>query len=99
MGVPLLLGGIFAPGRMEVIQQSRQPSQTALNNAMLEPVSKKWSLTQSAFDKFLACLDQDRDGAGLRYELIRSKLINYFDWRDCPSPEDHADETINRVVR
>jgi DNA-directed RNA polymerase specialized sigma24 family protein len=56
-------------------------------------------LTQAAFDKFLACLDADREVAGQQYEKIRAKLISYFEWRDCAFPEDHADETINRVVR
>ncbi|MCI0486466.1 MAG: hypothetical protein L0229_07680 [Blastocatellia bacterium] len=60
---------------------------------------KTWSLTREAFDKFLDCLDGDREQAGCRYEKIRSKLISFFEWRDCPFPEDHADEAINRVVR
>ena len=60
---------------------------------------KTWGLTREAFDKFLDCLDRDREQAGRRYEKIRSKLISYFEWRDCPFPEDHADEAINRVMR
>jgi DNA-directed RNA polymerase specialized sigma24 family protein len=60
---------------------------------------EKWSLTQESFDKFLACLDAERERAGVLYERIRGKLISYFECRDCPSPEDHADETINRVAR
>ena len=64
-----------------------------------DAISRKWSLTREGFDQFLACLDPDREKAGRRYELIRSKLINYFDWRDCPYPEDHADEALNRTIR
>lgn len=60
---------------------------------------KTWSLTREAFDKFLSCLDGDRDTAGRQYEKIRSKLISFFEWRDCPFPEDRADEAINRVVK
>jgi DNA-directed RNA polymerase specialized sigma24 family protein len=59
----------------------------------------RWQLTQEAFDRLLASLDADRDSAGERYVKIRSKLISYFECRDCPFPEDHADETINRVAR
>ncbi len=66
---------------------------------MADSIPGKWSLTQEGFDQFLACLDPDREKAGRRYELIRSKLINYFDWRDCPYPEDHADEALNRTIR
>ncbi|MEW5975591.1 MAG: sigma-70 family RNA polymerase sigma factor [Acidobacteriota bacterium] len=56
-------------------------------------------VTQEAFDKFLASLDPDRDTAGERYEKIRCKLIRFFEWRGCPSPEEYADETLNRLVR
>jgi RNA polymerase sigma factor (sigma-70 family) len=62
-------------------------------------LQKRWALTQEAFEKFLACLDTDRERAGQKYEMIRSKLIDFFTWRDCLFPEDHADETINRVIR
>jgi DNA-directed RNA polymerase specialized sigma24 family protein len=66
---------------------------------VIDPVPKKWSLTKEGFDRLLSCLDPDRESAGRKYELIRSKLISYFDWRDCPFPEEHADEAINRVIR
>lgn len=60
---------------------------------------KKWSLTQEAFDKLLACLDADRERAGEKYEQLRSGLVRFFEWRGCPFSEDRADETINRVAR
>lgn len=60
---------------------------------------KEWVLTREAFDKLLMCLDPDRERAGIRYENIRLKLVKFFEWRGCESPEDHADETINRVAR
>lgn len=59
----------------------------------------KWQLNQEAFDKLLSCLGADRERAGEQYVKIRNKLISYFECRDCPYPEDHADETINRVAR
>lgn len=63
-------------------------------------VSDKWRLTREGFDKFLLKLDPgDRDAAGRKYEILRSKLISYFDWRNCPFPEDHADEALSRVIR
>jgi DNA-directed RNA polymerase specialized sigma24 family protein len=65
----------------------------------MEPVSNRWRLTKEGFDRLLDSLDPDREAAALRYEMVRSKLINYFDWRDCPFPEEHADEAINRVIR
>jgi DNA-directed RNA polymerase specialized sigma24 family protein len=60
---------------------------------------RKWALTQEAFDKLLASLGEDRAGAGNRYLEVRSNLIRFFQWRGCPFPEDHADETINRVAK
>jgi DNA-directed RNA polymerase specialized sigma24 family protein len=60
---------------------------------------KEWVLTGEAFDKLLTCLAPDRERAGIRYETVRLKLVKFFEWRGCECPEDHADETINRVAR
>ena len=60
---------------------------------------KAWVLTQGAFDKMLSWLDSDRNRAGEKYEKLRTKLIKIFTCRGCDSPEDLADETINRVTR
>ena len=60
---------------------------------------RRWVLTQDAFDKLLTSLDEDRDTAGERYLEIRSNLIRFFQWRGAPFPEDHADETINRIAK
>ena len=59
---------------------------------------RKWILTQEAFDKLLAHFDEDRERAGERYQELRHRLIRFFGWQGCPFPEDHADETINRVA-
>lgn len=59
----------------------------------------EWVLTQAAFDMLLACLDKDRERAGEQYETIRQKLVKFFEWRGSSSPDQHADETINRVAR
>ena len=60
---------------------------------------RKWVLTQESFDKLLASLGDDRESAGERYLEIRSNLIRFFEWRGSPFPEDHADETINRIAK
>lgn len=59
----------------------------------------EWVLTQAAFDMLLACFDKDRERAGEQYETIRQKLVKFFEWRGSSSPDQHADETINRVAR
>jgi DNA-directed RNA polymerase specialized sigma24 family protein len=60
---------------------------------------KHWFLTQEAFDQLLAVLDPDREMAGKKYELIRCKLVKFFECRGCVTPEDEADETINVVTK
>jgi len=58
-----------------------------------------WSLTQPAFDGLLALLGPDRDVAANRYLEIRRNLVRLFEWRGCSTPEEYADETINRCAR
>jgi DNA-directed RNA polymerase specialized sigma24 family protein len=52
-----------------------------------------------AFEKLLAHLDEDGERAGERYEALRRKLVKFFMWHGDVSPEEHADETIDRVAR
>lgn len=61
--------------------------------------SNRSALTQSSFGLLLASLDADRERAGERYEVIRQKLMKFFECRASSSPEDDADETISRVAR
>ena len=63
------------------------------------PAERLRGLTPEGFDALLAQLNSDRDRAGEIYETIRRKLVRLFEWRGCGSPEDLADETINRVAR
>ncbi len=56
-------------------------------------------LNQESFDLLLKFLHADREEAGRRYEEIRLKLVKIFTCRGCMTPEDLADETINRVSR
>jgi DNA-directed RNA polymerase specialized sigma24 family protein len=60
---------------------------------------QKWTLTQAAFDKLLIAFGGDRESGSEKYLEIRGNLTRFFEWRGCPFPEDHADETINRVAK
>jgi DNA-directed RNA polymerase specialized sigma24 family protein len=60
---------------------------------------QKWTLTQEAFDRLLASLNPDRDTAADRYLQIRSKLVRLFEWRGFCTPDEYADETINRCAK
>ena len=55
-------------------------------------------ITAEQFDALLAWLDADRDGAGVKYEVIRSGLVRVFVSKGLNNAEDLADETINRVI-
>jgi len=52
-----------------------------------------------AFDRLLAMLGPDRDGAGQRYLEIRANLVRMFEWRGCATPDEYADEAMNRCAR
>src|SRR5262249_12645660 len=69
------------------------------NERIVHATRQKWSLTQTAFDRLLACLDSDRDIAAYRYLRIRRDLVRLFEWRGCSTPDEYADETINRCAR
>ena len=60
---------------------------------------QKWTLNQEAFDKLLLALGGDRDSGSQKYLEIRTNLTRFFEWRGCSFPEDHADETINRLAK
>jgi DNA-directed RNA polymerase specialized sigma24 family protein len=60
---------------------------------------QKWTLTQEAFDKLLIALGGDRDSGSEKYLDLRTNLTRFFEWRGCSFPEDHADETINRMAK
>jgi len=60
---------------------------------------QKWSLTQQAFDGLLATLGPDRSAAADRYLAIRRNLVRLFEWRGCPTPDEYADEAINRCAK
>ena len=62
-------------------------------------LKKEWTLSPETFRQFLNWLDEGVDSDGARYLEMRRRLAGYFDRRNCPFPEDLADETLNRVAR
>jgi DNA-directed RNA polymerase specialized sigma24 family protein len=59
----------------------------------------RWSLTREALARLLERLDGDPEAAALRYEALRVRLIDYFDWKGAQRPEVAADETLDRMAR
>jgi DNA-directed RNA polymerase specialized sigma24 family protein len=62
-------------------------------------VSQRGKPSTDSFSRLLKWLDGDMDSHGLKYEEMRRRLISYFDRKDCGSPDDLADETLNRVMK
>lgn len=58
----------------------------------------KWALTAEGFDQFLSLLNSDHARAGQLYEEIRTRLLKFFEWRDCPIADELTDRTFNRVI-
>jgi DNA-directed RNA polymerase specialized sigma24 family protein len=65
----------------------------------MPPGKKYHALQQEDFDRLLHWLDPDGERAGIIYEKIRWRLITILAARGCRTPEDLADETIDRVAR
>jgi DNA-directed RNA polymerase specialized sigma24 family protein len=58
-----------------------------------------WTITPDAFERLLSSFDADREQAGRKYENLRRKLLEFFEARGSRTPDEHADETLNRVAR
>lgn len=67
--------------------------------AMPAELEKGRSAGRSDFRKFLNWLDLGSDSNGEKYLEIRRRLVQYFDRKNCASPDELADETLNRAAR
>ena len=64
-----------------------------------ETATQRWTLTQGAFDRFLAKLDPDRETAGRAYEQLRDHLIKFYQSHAPLDAEQWADTVLDRVAR
>lgn len=53
---------------------------------------------EAAFTRLLQWLSPGAEQAGDQYELLRVKLIKFFERRSCQWPDELADETLERVT-
>ncbi len=60
---------------------------------------QRWSLSRQALRLLLVRLSSNPDVAAREYNLLRARLVDFFDWRGCLGPETLADETLDRVAR
>jgi DNA-directed RNA polymerase specialized sigma24 family protein len=63
------------------------------------PLKRDWITTPQAFERLLAWLDDGGDSDGQAYLQMRHRLVVYFQRKRCLTPDDLADETLNRVTR
>ena len=62
-------------------------------------LKKGWALTSRALQRLLDWLDEGANSDGQKYLEMRRRLVSYFDRKNCPMPDELADETLNRVAR
>jgi len=62
-------------------------------------VSVDGLLSPRGFERLLDHLNADREAAGRIYEQLRRRLVRFFEGRRCAFPDEHADETLNRLAR
>ena len=62
-------------------------------------LKKDWEMTQSAFKRLLEWFGEETGTGEQRYLEIHQRLVSYFDRKNCPWPDEMADETLNRVAR
>jgi DNA-directed RNA polymerase specialized sigma24 family protein len=54
-------------------------------------------LSAGTFASLLARLGSDREQAGAAYEHLHRALVSFFTWRGAATPEECADETLDRL--
>src|SRR5215467_11358654 len=55
-------------------------------------------LDAAAFEALLAHFDIDRIKAGEKYQVLRLKLVKFFQWNRCRHPDDLADAVLDRLA-
>jgi hypothetical protein len=58
-----------------------------------------WVLSPRVFDALLNWLDEGLNSSGKTYLEMQRRLVSYFDRKNCSTPYELADETLNRVAR
>ena len=100
-------GNLNSNGTRESVASQTRSHLLFLSNHLEEGVvvdsialqKRHGTLTREAFDKLLASLDPNREVAAQKYERIRGRLANFFEYRGCSSPDDYADVTINCAAK
>jgi DNA-directed RNA polymerase specialized sigma24 family protein len=71
----------------------------AKDHSISESRSSRWQISHDGFASLLAALGGTPQEAGQHYERLRSKLVFFFTRKSLQSPEDLADEVLDRLAR
>jgi len=69
-----------------------------MSGSMPSNPSRHSTVSKPGFDRLLERLAADREAAALEYEMLRCRLVDFFDGRGAESPEALADETLDRMA-
>src|SRR5262245_13189249 len=58
-----------------------------------------WALTSQSLDRLLNVLGPDRERAAEAYDELRRRIVGLMEWWGSNSPDELADETLDRVAR
>lgn len=75
------------------------PEDLAHRKDRLAPSQRALALTPKMFDTLLLLLGADTEQASIQYEMIRQKLIKFFEVKGAINPEELADTTLDRVSK
>jgi DNA-directed RNA polymerase specialized sigma24 family protein len=56
-------------------------------------------LDKDSLNDLLRALHANRDEASHQYQALRERLIRFFQWNQTDTPEELADETLDRLAR
>lgn len=62
------------------------------------PRKRQWELTQESLQALLSALDQEPSAAAEKYELLRNRLVKFFEWRSIGDSRERADVVLNRIA-
>ena len=65
---------------------------------MPSPAEHRRALSARGFARLLERLHPDSAQAGQEYERLRRVLVKFFDWRGLASPDECADEVLDRLA-
>jgi RNA polymerase sigma factor (sigma-70 family) len=96
-----MAAGKIIISRKRCLRLDRERIQSLDAGFFVQPTKLKndWSLTTVAFARLLSWLDEGANADGRKYLEMRRRLVAYFDRKNCPVPDELADETMNRVAR